>query len=63
MDGFELTSKVREDEETAEIPVILVTSLDSKEDTERGIEVGASAYIIKSNFQQNNLIEVIKRLI
>jgi len=63
MDGFELTSKVRSDEETAEIPVILVTSLDSKEDTERGIEVGASAYIVKSNFQQNNLIEVIKKLI
>ena len=63
MDGFELTSKVRSDEETAEIPVILVTSLDSREDTERGIEVGASAYIVKSNFQQNNLIEVIKKLI
>lgn len=63
MDGFELTSKVRGDEETAEIPVVLVTSLDSKEDTERGIEVGASAYIVKSNFQQNNLIEVIKKLI
>lgn len=63
MDGFELTSKVRSDDETAEIPVILVTSLDSKEDTERGIEVGASAYIVKSNFQQNNLIEVIRKLI
>lgn len=63
MDGFELTSKVRSDDETAEIPVILVTSLDSKEDTERGIEFGASAYIVKSNFQQNNLIEVIRKLI
>jgi two-component system chemotaxis sensor kinase CheA len=63
MNGFELTSVVRSHEETAEIPVILVTSLDSKEDTERGIEVGASAYIIKSNFQQNNLLEVIKKLI
>lgn len=63
MNGFELTAKIRSDEETEEIPVILVTSLDSKEDTERGIDVGASAYIVKSNFQQNNLIDVINKLI
>lgn len=63
MNGFELTSMVRKDEKTSEIPVILVTSLDSKEDMEKGIDVGASAYIVKSNFQQNNLIEVIKKLI
>lgn len=63
MNGFDLTSKLRNDKETAEIPVVLVTSLDSKEDKERGIEVGANAYIVKSNFQQNNLIEVIKKLI
>lgn len=63
MDGFELTAEVRSDEQILDIPVILVTSLDSKEDKERGVEVGASAYIVKSNFQQNNLIEVIKKLI
>lgn len=63
MDGFQLTTEVRNDETISKIPVILVTSLDSQEDIERGIEVGASAYIVKSNFQQNNLLEVIKKLI
>lgn len=63
MNGFELTSKIRNDSELSEIPVILVTSLESKEDKERGIDVGASAYIVKSNFQQGNLLEIIKRLI
>ncbi|MBV7272421.1 response regulator [Clostridiaceae bacterium UIB06] len=63
MDGFQLTSKIRGDNETTEIPVILVTSLESREDKERGIDVGASAYIIKSDFQQSNLLEIVKRLI
>ena len=63
MDGFELTSKIRSNSEISELPVILVTSLESEEDKERGIDVGASAYIVKSDFQQSNLLEIIKRLI
>ena len=63
MNGFELTQKVKNDPHMSHIPVILVTSLDSPEDKARGIEVGAEAYIVKSNFNQNNLLEVIEQLI
>lgn len=63
MNGFELTTKIRSDKRLAELPVILVTALDSREDRERGIDVGANAYIIKSSFDQSNLLEVINRLI
>jgi two-component system chemotaxis sensor kinase CheA len=63
MNGFELTAKVRASREFADLPVVLVTSLDSREDRERGIEVGANAYIVKSSFDQSNLLEVVKRLI
>ena len=60
--GFDLTAKIRSDMRYADLPVILVTSLDSAEDRERGIDVGASAYIVKSSFDQSNLIEIIDRL-
>ena len=63
LDGFELTQRIREDSHTADVPVILVTSLDSAEDKARGIEVGADAYITKSSFDQNNLLETIEQLI
>lgn len=63
MDGFQLTEKIRNDSDISQIPVILVTSLESRQDKERGIDVGASAYIVKSDFQQSNLLEIIKRLI
>jgi two-component system chemotaxis sensor kinase CheA len=63
MDGFDLTAKVRADKQLAELPVVLVTALESREHRERGIDVGANAYIVKSSFDQSNLLEVIQRLI
>ncbi len=63
MNGFVLTSKIREDKKLAELPVVLVTALESRDDRERGIDAGANAYIIKSSFDQSNLLEVVKRLI
>lgn len=63
MNGFELTAKIRGDQALRDMPVILVTSLDAREDRERGIEAGANAYIVKSSFDQNNLLEVIMRLL
>ena len=63
LDGFELTKKIRTDKKYAEIPVILVTGLETQEDREKGIDAGANAYIVKSSFDQSNLLEVIKRMI
>ncbi|MBN2705918.1 MAG: response regulator, partial [Deltaproteobacteria bacterium] len=63
MDGFILTENIRADERLAEIPVVLVTSLGSREDRERGVAAGADAYIVKGEFDQNNLLDVIGRLL
>lgn len=63
MNGFELTSKIRMDARFAAIPVVLVTALSSDWDRQRGLEAGANAYIVKSNFEQSNLVETIHRLI
>lgn len=63
MNGFELTEKIRADKALANIPLILCTSLATNEDRERGIQIGANAYIVKSNFDQSNLLQVIEKLI
>jgi two-component system chemotaxis sensor kinase CheA len=63
LNGFELTLKIKNDKKLSEIPVILVTSLESDDDRERGMEAGADAYIIKSRFDQGNLLEIIRKLI
>lgn len=63
MDGFELTAHLRADERFSRLPVVLVTSLESTEDRQRGIEVGADAYIVKSSFDQSNLLEIIRKFL
>ena len=63
MDGFELTAHIRADAQLTNLPVVLVTALASREDKERGVEVGANAYIVKASFDQSNLLEVIRRLV
>lgn len=63
MNGFDLTAKIRSDRQLSELPVVLVTALESREHRERGIDVGANAYVIKSSFDQSNLLGVIRQLI
>lgn len=63
LNGFDLTAKLRADRALSELPVMLVTALESTEDRERGLDVGANAYIVKSSFDQSNLLEVVQRLI
>jgi two-component system chemotaxis sensor kinase CheA len=62
MNGFELTQRIRADETLRDLPVVLVSALEAREDKERGIEVGANAYVVKSSFEQSNLLEIIHRL-
>jgi two-component system, chemotaxis family, sensor kinase CheA len=63
MDGFDLTAKIRSDQRLATTPVVLVTALESRAHKERGIDVGANAYIVKSSFDQGSLLDTIRRLI
>ena len=63
MDGLTLAARIRQDAKYKELPIILVTSLASAEDRQRGIEVGANAYITKSTFEQTVLLEALRRLV
>jgi len=62
LNGFDLTARIRADKKLAELPVVLVTALETREDRERGIDVGANAYLVKSSFDQSNLLEAVRRL-
>ena len=62
MNGFDLATKIRADKKLSELPIVLVTALHSREDRERGMDVGANAYIVKNSFDQSNLLDVVERL-
>lgn len=63
MDGFELTGRIRQSERLRRLPVILVTSLGSEQDKQRGIQVGADAYIVKAQFDTRALLDLVRQLI
>jgi two-component system chemotaxis sensor kinase CheA len=63
MTGFELTERIRADEQFRDIPVIIVTSRDTVDDRRRGFEVGADAYVLKREFDQTQLLDTVRRLI
>jgi two-component system, chemotaxis family, sensor kinase CheA len=63
LDGIGLTEAIRRDEALAHLPVVLVTSLASPGDRERGAEAGANAYIVKSSFEQSKLLQAIAELV
>ncbi len=63
MTGFELCDQIKKSQGFADIPVVLVTALDKPQDKKYGIDVGASAYIVKTSFDQSSLLDTIKRLI
>jgi two-component system, chemotaxis family, sensor kinase CheA len=63
MDGLELLATIRADPDRSSLPVVVVTSRGDEEDRKRGAEAGADAYIVKEEFDQQALLETVKRLV
>jgi two-component system chemotaxis sensor kinase CheA len=62
MDGFGLLAAIRNDQALAGIPVIMMTSRDSPDDIQRGLDLGANAYVTKQSFEQGELLATVRRL-
>jgi len=63
MDGFGFIAALRAEPQLAGIPAILVTSRNRPEDRQRGVAVGAQGYIVKNDFDQVQLLDMIQRLV
>ncbi|MEO6788810.1 MAG: response regulator, partial [Chthoniobacteraceae bacterium] len=63
MDGLTLLQEMKKDDRFAKLPVILVTSMNRAEDQERGLALGADAYLVKQKFDHQTLLETIRQLL
>src|SRR3954467_404403 len=63
MDGYTLTRPIRRTRGWEQVPVVIMTSRGSEEDQRAGLDAGASAYLLKTEFDQNQLVETVRRLI
>jgi chemotaxis protein histidine kinase CheA len=61
VDGFELLRRVRE--RWPRLPMVMLTTRGSEDDRRRAATLGADAYLIKAEFEQNRLVDTVRRLI
>ena len=58
--GFEVLEEIRAGKDSKNIPVIILSNLGQDSDVEKGKELGATDYLIKSNFSMKEVIEKVK---
>ena len=63
IDGFQVLKNLKADEKTKNIPVIVFSNLSSDEDVKKMTDAGAIAFMIKSNFTLDEVIEKINTLV
>lgn len=62
-DGFTVLEELKKDPALQQIPVIVASNLGQKEDTDRGLQLGAADYFVKSDLSLNTIIEKINKLL
>jgi chemotaxis protein histidine kinase CheA len=63
MDGYALTRTIRRTSGWEQVPVVIMTSRISEDDQRAGLDAGASAYLLKTEFDQDELVETVRRLV
>ena len=61
MDGLSVLKEIRGKDGLKEIPVVLLTNLSQKEEIEKGFELGAQDYLIKSHFTPSEVMEKVSK--
>lgn len=61
-DGFEILREIRNMEDRADIPVIMLTALEDRQTVMKGIELGVCDYVLKP-FVADDLLERVRRIL
>ncbi len=63
VNGFEVLENLKNGKATKNIPVVMLTKLGSKEDVQKGQNLGAHDYLIKGHFRPSELVDKVKRIL
>ena len=63
IDGFEVLRQIRAGETNSHLPVVILSNVGQKEDIEKGMELGATDYLIKAHFTPGEIVEKIKAIL
>ena len=63
MDGFTVLKELKSADNTKETPVILLTNLGQDGDVKKGLELGATDYLIKANYTPSQVVDKVKSVL
>ena len=63
MNGFEVLSKIKKDSELESIPVVILSNLGQEEEIKKGMNLGATDYLIKAHFTLDQIVARIKKFL
>ena len=63
MDGFEILRRIKSNEKTKHIPVILLSNLGQASDIEKGKKLGAVRFLVKATVTPNEIVDQIKEVL
>ncbi|HUW21407.1 MAG TPA: response regulator [Candidatus Bathyarchaeia archaeon] len=58
--GMEVLEKMRQEEKTKKMPVVILSNLSQEEDIQRASELGVKNFLIKSNYTPSQVVKVVK---
>lgn len=62
-DGFAVLDELKKEQTTAHIPVIILTNLEGTADVERALMLGATTYLVKTNYKLQEIVEKVKNIL
>ncbi len=63
MSGFDVIKNLKDNPQTKDIPVVLLTNLGQRDDVQKGLDLGAEDYLIKAHFMPSEVVAKIKKII
>lgn len=63
LDGFKVLEQIKMRPDISKVPVIILTNLSQKKDIQKGIDLGASDYIIKTKFTPTEVVKTIAKVL
>ena len=61
--GFDVLKEIKEDEKSANIPVVILTNLEDSKDMEKALSLGADTYLVKAGYSPQEIVKKIKEIL
>ncbi|MDX1607852.1 MAG: response regulator [Candidatus Spechtbacterales bacterium] len=62
-DGFEVLEEMKADEKLNDIPVVVLTNLETNRDIQRVLDAGATTYLVKANYEIDDVLDKLKNIL